>query len=167
MKLSPFRVSFDGPLARREQWRTRIVAVTLGAALLFGGAMAMTTLMNASSGVLGAWTNAIPAEGSMTTGVASPVEPSAREPRKTPPAVSGTAEVNPAVTPNQLPREIGQAKAQTQVKAKPKRRAQPQTQRLEPARSRAQSDAETERLWNERAARLGRAPLRGDARPFR
>jgi len=205
MKLSPFRVSFDGPLDRRAQRRARVVTATfvLGAVIL--GSVAMQALLNASSGTIGAWTNAKLAEEQSTTGVASPVEsakPAALAPKPAASAPKPAAltskpatlapfvatreavrvpdrsasapparEANPAPAreasppvPETLKPMLETRKPQTRAQAKSTRRP-PQRLRVEDARSREDADARTERLWRERAARVGRGPQDG-FRPF-
>jgi hypothetical protein len=57
-KLNPFRVSFDAPLARSERRRGRIAAVVVWCMVPVLGVAALVTLLNASSGMIAAWSNA-------------------------------------------------------------------------------------------------------------
>jgi type IV secretory pathway VirB10-like protein len=163
MSFSPFRVSFDGPLARGEQWRARFMAAVFGGAALLLGSGGFSVLLNASSGMLGAWTNATPAQEISTTGTGAPVEPPKPDIVFRPvPAQMEAAVQSQAAKPNLSPRDP----RKPQPKARAQRRAQSQKARDEWRRARA--DAQIERRWNERAADIGRRSPGDDFfRPFR
>lgn len=166
MKFSPFRVSFDGPLPRGEQWRARIMAASFGGAALLIGSGGMSALLNASSGMLAAWSNGTLAQEVGTTGVASRVEP----------ARSGTALQPAPPTEAAAPMQAAKVaspshelrKPQPKAKAKSVRRAQSKQLRENEEFRRTRADARTERRWNERATEIGRRSPRNDPfGPFR
>jgi hypothetical protein len=59
-KFNPFRVSFDRPLGDSERKRARIAATVVSATALVLGVASVSTLLNASSATVAAWTNAAP-----------------------------------------------------------------------------------------------------------
>jgi hypothetical protein len=59
-RLNPFRVSFDRPLGSRERMRARVSATVVGAAVLALGATGLLATLNASSEVMGTWSNGKP-----------------------------------------------------------------------------------------------------------
>jgi hypothetical protein len=193
MKLSPFRVSFDGPLPRSEQWRARFTAMALIGAALLVGSGGMSTLLNASSGVLAAWSNGkLGQDGSkltqddraqddraqdgaqnrgklvqkdVTTGVASPIEPVQTGSAVQPVMSTNVAAPVQAAKASPPPRDV--RGAQSKTKAKSVRRVQAQKLRDDEWR-RSRADARTEQRWNERAAEMWRrAPGNNAFGPFR
>ncbi len=175
MKFSPFRVSFDEPLGRREHVRSRMGVAVLGIGLLLVGSVAGSWLLKAGSSALGEWTNARLAEDRSTIGLAPPVEPGAADQRlnsgrsvaSRPKAVAVEAAAIDAVdeaSPPKLQQPAAKAVAKQRTPVRAKRQVQ---QKLRPASafSGADADARTEALWRERAANIGRNTPRSDFAP--
>jgi hypothetical protein len=163
MKLSPFRVSFDGPLDRRERWRARLLAVALAGTVLFLASGGLSMVLNASSGLLAAWTNGT--SEISTTGVASPVDRVKPE-RAVGPALSAAAAVKAeAVIAAKPQRDLRKPETKSHVRST--RNSQSQKARQARERRPTQDDASIERQWRERAAEIGRRSPRDDLLLFR
>lgn len=142
------------------------MAIVLGGAALLVGSGAMSALLNASSGILGVWSNGKLSEEVVTTGVGPPVEPVQTGTAVQPVSSRQTAAPIQATEASSAPRDV--RKPQTKVRAKPVRRARTQERRPNDEARRARADARTERLWKERAAEIGRRSPRNDIfRPAR
>jgi hypothetical protein len=151
MKLSPFSVSFDGPLDRGERRRASILAVALCGVIIFLFSGGLPTLLNAGSGFLAAWTNARPEIG--TTGVGSLDEPT--KPEVTTKSVLEARAAVRAEAVIAKPKPDSRASDNTAgVKATQRR----QPQKLPQARktARVPDDAAVELRWRERAAEIER-----------
>jgi hypothetical protein len=174
MKFSPFRVSFDEPLGRREHVRSRMGVAVLGIGLLLVGSLGGSWLLKAGSSAIAEWTNAR-LDDRATVGLAPRVESGAADqrvnsgpniasgPKSTAAEAAAIAGVDEAATPKvQQPAAKAVAKQKTPVRAK---RQVQQKSRPASAFSGAEADARTEALWRERAANIGRNPPRSDFTP--
>ena len=158
MNLSPIRVSFDGPLGRRERRRARLVVVALCGTVLFLVSGGLPMVLNASSGLLAAWTNGT--SDISTTGVASPAD--RIKPEIAVQTVLGAkaavhAEAVIAAKPQRIPR-----KSEVKAQSKSTRSSQSQKARQAQERRPPLDEAAIERQWRERAAEIERRSTRDD-----
>jgi hypothetical protein len=158
MKLSPFGVSFDGPLDRGERWRARAVACALGGAILFVASGGLSALLHASSGVLASWTNGRPEVS--TTGVASRDEQINRGATTQSVLAANAAVRAEAVVAAAPKRDLRKSEVTARVKSRPRSQSQKIRQDRDPWRTR--DDAAIELRWRERAAEIERRSPRND-----
>jgi hypothetical protein len=157
MKLSPFSVSFDGPLNQAERRRGRIAAVALFGAILFMLSGGIPKLLNAGSGVLPAWTNGRPQVS--TTGVGS-IDDATNADVPVKFVLDATVSVQ-AEAIIAKPKREGRT-SDTTAGVTPRQRKQPQYSRQIREPARIQDDAAVERRWRERAAEIERRAPRND-----
>lgn len=157
MKLSPFSVSFDGPLDRGTRWRTRIVVAALCGVILFGVSGGIPKLLNAGASVFAAWTNGSSEIG--TTGVAS-VEEATKPDIEVKSGLEATASVRAEAVIVGPKRDMRASERPSGEQPRQRSRAQKSPGIRESVQ--LTDDAAVELRWRERAAEIERRAPRNN-----